>query len=71
MIFSVAQLINFLSEYVELEVGDVIETGTPAGVGWSRQPKAMLHPGQEVGVRIEPIGALRNPVQAEETARGD
>ncbi len=71
MIFSVAQLINFLSEYVELEVGDVIETGTPAGVGWSRQPKAMLHPGQEVGVRIEPIGTLRNPVQVEETARGD
>lgn len=71
MIFPVAKLISFLSDYVELEVGDVIETGTPSGIGWKRKPKAMLHPGQEVAVRIEPIGRLRNPVQAEEAAPGD
>jgi len=71
MIFSVAQLISFLSDYIELAVGDVIETGTPAGIGWQRQPKAMLQPGQDVEIRIEPIGKLRNPVQAEETGRGD
>ena len=71
MIFSVAQLISFLSDYVDLEVGDVIETGTPAGVGWRRKPKAMLQPGQEVEVRIEPIGRLRNSVRAEATGPGD
>ncbi|HVB13487.1 MAG TPA: fumarylacetoacetate hydrolase family protein [Candidatus Dormibacteraeota bacterium] len=71
MIFSVAQLVSFLSEYVELAAGDVIETGTPAGVGWQRKPKAMLQPGHDVEVRIEPIGRLRNPVQAEERAPGD
>jgi 2-keto-4-pentenoate hydratase/2-oxohepta-3-ene-1,7-dioic acid hydratase in catechol pathway len=71
MIFPVAELVSFLSRYVDLEVGDVIETGTPAGVGWSRQPKATLRPGQDVEVRIEPIGVLRNPVQAEAAPRGD
>ncbi len=71
MIFSVAELISFLSEYIALEVGDVIETGTPAGVGWRRKPKAMLQPGHEVEIQIEPIGTLRNPVQAEESERGN
>jgi len=71
MIFSVAQLISFLSDYVDLEVGDVIETGTPAGVGWHRQPRAMLLAGQDVEVRIEPIGRLRNTVQAEVSGPGD
>ncbi|HEY6538191.1 MAG TPA: fumarylacetoacetate hydrolase family protein [Candidatus Dormibacteraeota bacterium] len=71
MIFSVARLISFISEFVVLEVGDVIETGTPAGIGWKRQPKAMLEPGQEVVVQIDPIGRLRNPVQDEESAPGD
>jgi 2-keto-4-pentenoate hydratase/2-oxohepta-3-ene-1,7-dioic acid hydratase in catechol pathway len=70
MIFPVAELVSFLSQYVELEVGDVIETGTPAGVGWSRRPRATLRPGQEVEVRIHPIGVLRNSVQAEAAAVG-
>ncbi|MGA8426969.1 MAG: fumarylacetoacetate hydrolase family protein [Candidatus Dormiibacterota bacterium] len=70
MIFPVAELVSFLSQYVELEVGDVIETGTPAGVGWSRNPRATLQPGQEVEVRIQPIGVLRNPVEAEAAAVG-
>ncbi len=71
MIFPVAQLVSFLSEYIELEVGDVIETGTPSGIGWRRSPKAMLQPGQDVEVRIEPIGRLSNPVRAEEAPLGD
>jgi 2-keto-4-pentenoate hydratase/2-oxohepta-3-ene-1,7-dioic acid hydratase in catechol pathway len=71
MIFTGGQLISFPSEYVDLEVGDVIETGTPAGVGWSRKPKALPHAGLEVEVRIEPIGALRNLVLAEALAPGD
>jgi 2-keto-4-pentenoate hydratase/2-oxohepta-3-ene-1,7-dioic acid hydratase in catechol pathway len=70
MIFPIAELVSFLSQYLDLEVGDVIETGTPAGVGWRRQPKATLQPGQEVEVRIEPIGVLRNPVWAEAATEG-
>lgn len=70
MIFQVAELVSFLSQYLDLEVGDVIETGTPAGVGWSRRPRAMLQPGQEVEVRIDPIGVLRNPVQTEAATSG-
>jgi 5-carboxymethyl-2-hydroxymuconate isomerase len=71
MIFSVAELISFLSQYIDLGVGDVIETGTPAGIGWKRKPKAMLQPGQDVEVRIEPIGRLRNSVHVEEIVRGE
>ncbi|MGA7172857.1 MAG: fumarylacetoacetate hydrolase family protein [Candidatus Dormiibacterota bacterium] len=71
MIFSVAELISFLSDYVDLEVGDVIETGTPAGIGWQRKPRAMLLAGQDVEVRIEPIGKLHNTVQAEDSGPGD
>jgi 5-carboxymethyl-2-hydroxymuconate isomerase len=70
MIFPIAELVGFLSQYLDLEVGDVIETGTPAGVGWTRRPKATLRPGQEVEVRIEPIGVLRNPVRAEAAIEG-
>ena len=61
---------SFLSQYLDLEVGDVIETGTPAGVGWRRQPRATLQAGQEVEVRIDPIGVLRNPVRAEAATEG-
>ena len=60
MIFSVAQLISFASHAFTLEPGDVIATGTPAGVGWYREPKQMLHDGDEVAVEIEGIGRLVN-----------
>jgi 2-keto-4-pentenoate hydratase/2-oxohepta-3-ene-1,7-dioic acid hydratase in catechol pathway len=45
-----------------LEVGDVIATGTPSGVGISRDPQLLLNPGDVVEVEIERIGRLRNPV---------
>lgn len=62
MIFSVAQLIAFLSQDTTLEPGTVILTGTPAGVGWAREPKQLLRPGGMAQVEIEGIGVLSNPV---------
>ena len=60
MIFTPAQLISYLSQFMTLEAGDIIATGTPAGVGLSLHPRAWLTPGQEVVTRIEGIGELRN-----------
>ena len=65
MVFSVAELIAFASEAITLEPGDLIATGTPAGVGFTRRPPVFLRPGDEVTVEIEAIGALTNPVRAE------
>lgn len=63
-IFDVAALLETLTRYVTLEPGDVISTGTPAGVGLFRSPQVWLQPGDEVVVEIEGIGRLRNPVVA-------
>jgi 2,4-didehydro-3-deoxy-L-rhamnonate hydrolase len=64
MIFSVAQIVAFTSEAITLEPGDLILTGTPAGVGIFRKPELLLKPGDEVTVEIEGIGTLTNPVAA-------
>lgn len=64
LIFSVPQIIAYLSQICTLEVGDLIFTGTPAGVGDSRNPPVYLKPGQTVEVEIERIGVLRNRVEA-------
>jgi len=58
MIFSVRELVAFISSVMTLEPGDLILTGTPAGVG-------RIEPGDMVEITIEGIGALRNPVEAE------
>jgi 2-keto-4-pentenoate hydratase/2-oxohepta-3-ene-1,7-dioic acid hydratase in catechol pathway len=60
MIFGVAGLVSFCSHAFTLEPGDVIATGTPAGVGWFREPKRMLRDGDVVEVRIGGIGSLVN-----------
>lgn len=60
LIFKLPQLIAYLSAIVPLEPGDVISTGTPAGVGLGREPKRWLKPGEEVVIRITGIGELRN-----------
>ncbi len=57
MILPVARIIEYVSRYMSLEPGDVIATGTPAGVG-------PLHPGDVVEVEVEGVGSLRNPVVA-------
>jgi 2-keto-4-pentenoate hydratase/2-oxohepta-3-ene-1,7-dioic acid hydratase in catechol pathway len=60
MIFSVAQLISFLSSVCELRRGDLIFTGTPEGVGQARKPPVYLKPGDEIVTTIERLGSLRN-----------
>ena len=64
LIFSVPYLVAFISNAITLEAGDLILTGTPAGVGWGRDPKVSLRPGDVVEVEVEGIGTLRNPVAA-------
>lgn len=60
MIFPVARLISFISEFVTLEPGDVIATGTPSGVGGAHQPPRWLKAGETVRVEIPRLGALAN-----------
>jgi 2-keto-4-pentenoate hydratase/2-oxohepta-3-ene-1,7-dioic acid hydratase in catechol pathway len=66
MVFTVPELIAFLSQSTTLPAGTVILTGTPSGVGAGRQPPTFLKPGDHFAVEIEQIGRLENPV-AEET----
>ncbi|WP_441234916.1 fumarylacetoacetate hydrolase family protein [Bradyrhizobium sp. 930_D9_N1_4] len=65
LIFSIPRLIEYSSTIFDLVPGDVIATGTPAGVGFTRKPPVFLKPGDVVEVEIENIGVLRNPVVAE------
>lgn len=62
MIFPVAKLIAFLSQDTTLMAGTVILTGTPPGVGFARDPRLFLKPGDQVRVTIDKIGELANPV---------
>jgi 2,4-didehydro-3-deoxy-L-rhamnonate hydrolase len=64
MIFTPARLIEFASALITLEPGDVISTGTPAGVGTFRKPPVYLTPGDTVTVAVDRIGELTNPVEA-------
>lgn len=65
MIFSIVDQLVTLSTAMTLEPGDVISTGTPAGVGIVREPMVLLTPGDTVRVEIDRIGVLENPVVAE------
>jgi 2-keto-4-pentenoate hydratase/2-oxohepta-3-ene-1,7-dioic acid hydratase in catechol pathway len=65
MIFSVAEIIAYVTRVITLEPGDLIATGTPAGVGIFRDPKVLLKDGDEVSVEIEGLGTLTNPVEKE------
>ena len=62
MIFPVAETIAFLSRLMTLEPGDIVSTGTPAGVGFTREPPVRLRGGDVVEVEIEGLGVLSNPV---------
>ncbi|MEO7911495.1 MAG: fumarylacetoacetate hydrolase family protein [Roseiflexaceae bacterium] len=64
LIFTIPQLIADLTSVMTLEPGDVIATGTPAGVGAARKPQRWLVPGDVVRVEISGLGALENPVVA-------
>jgi acylpyruvate hydrolase len=65
LIFGVAKLIAILSEVMTLSPGDVIASGTPAGVGAARKPPVWMKPGDLCEVEIERIGTLSNPIRQE------
>ena len=64
-IFTIEQIVEYLSQLITLEPGDVIFTGTPPGVGMARKPPVFLQPGDVVEVEIDGLGVLKNPVSAE------
>jgi acylpyruvate hydrolase len=66
MVFSVPFLVSYISSLATLEPGDVILTGTPAGVGCNQKPQVFLEAGDEVHIQIEGVGTLANLVAAEE-----
>src|SRR4026207_120240 len=65
LIFGVPALIEFITQSITLEPGDVIATGTPPGVGFARNPPVFLKPGDQMEVLIEGMGGLGNPVVSE------
>jgi 2-keto-4-pentenoate hydratase/2-oxohepta-3-ene-1,7-dioic acid hydratase in catechol pathway len=62
MIFSTARIVALLSEFMTLEPGDLIATGTPSGVAHARKPPAWMKAGDTVEVEVERIGVLSNPI---------
>jgi 2-keto-4-pentenoate hydratase/2-oxohepta-3-ene-1,7-dioic acid hydratase in catechol pathway len=65
LIFSVVELLVYLSRGLTLQPGDVLATGTPAGVGDSRTPPRYLREGDVVEITVDGVGTLRNPVTLE------
>lgn len=65
LIFSIPELINYVSTFTTLLPGDVIVTGTPGGVGVKRQPPVFMKDGDVVEIEVSKVGILKNPIQAE------
>jgi 2-keto-4-pentenoate hydratase/2-oxohepta-3-ene-1,7-dioic acid hydratase in catechol pathway len=65
LIFKIPELIEFLSSIMTLEAGDIVSTGTPSGVGFSYKPPKWLKPGDEIVVKVEGLGELKNICVAE------
>jgi 2-keto-4-pentenoate hydratase/2-oxohepta-3-ene-1,7-dioic acid hydratase in catechol pathway len=66
MLYDLPMILGHISEWIALEPGDVIATGTPAGVGFKRDPPEFLRPGDHVAVTVSGLGTLSNTVRAEE-----
>jgi 2-keto-4-pentenoate hydratase/2-oxohepta-3-ene-1,7-dioic acid hydratase in catechol pathway len=62
LVFGVAELIAYYSEFYLFQPGDIITTGSPSGVGYGRTPKLFMKPGDVVEVEVKQIGVLRNPI---------
>jgi 2,4-didehydro-3-deoxy-L-rhamnonate hydrolase len=62
MLFGIPQLLEFLSQGMTLQPGDLVATGTPSGVGYVRTPPRFLVPGDVVEVEIERVGAVSTPI---------
>ena len=65
MIYDIPTILENIAEFIDLEAGDVIPTGTPAGVGFKRKPPIFLRDGDTIAVEIPGIGVLSNPVRNE------
>lgn len=65
LIFTIPEIIEYISMWSDLAAGDVIVTGTPGGVGFKRTPPLYMKPGDTVEVEVSSIGVLRNPIAAE------
>jgi len=63
LIFDVRYLVSYLSQLLTPSPGDLIATGTPAGVGFSRKPPVVLQPGDAVRLEITGLGVLENPIK--------
>jgi acylpyruvate hydrolase len=63
MMFTVADLVSFISAGITLYPGDVISTGTPGGVGAAMKPPVFLQDGDELTMEIEKVGCLSNPIR--------
>lgn len=70
MLFDVATLIETISEAITLEPGDLIVSGTPAGIGWARNPRLLMKDGDKCEVSIEGLGTLVNPIRDEVCTEG-
>lgn len=68
MIFSIPELVAYISTFTELLPGDVIVSGTPGGVGFKRTPPLLMQPGDVVEVEVSGVGVLRNSIVAEGSA---
>lgn len=65
LVFPAEQLITILSECLTLEHGDVVVTGTPAGIGYARKPPVWMKHGDTIEVSVDGLGTLTNPVRDE------
>jgi 2-keto-4-pentenoate hydratase/2-oxohepta-3-ene-1,7-dioic acid hydratase in catechol pathway len=64
LIFGIDEIISYASQTSTLEAGDLILTGTPAGVGVFRDPRRLMQPGDEIKIEIDGVGSITNPVVA-------
>ena len=64
LIWNIRQLIAYYSRWYPFRPGDVMTTGSPAGVGYGRKPKVFMQPGDVVTATVEEVGTLSNPVRA-------
>jgi 2-keto-4-pentenoate hydratase/2-oxohepta-3-ene-1,7-dioic acid hydratase in catechol pathway len=63
-LFQLPRLLSFVSQVMVLEPGDIVTTGTPAGVGYFRKPQVFMKAGDAIEIEAEGIGVLRNPLIA-------
>lgn len=64
LVFSIQKLIAYFSQWYRFMPGDVVTTGSPSGVGFGRDPKVFMKPGQRVEITVDGIGTLSNPIVA-------